>query len=69
MTRPTDTEIAAMLSVASWQVQGVGYQMTADKREEMAREMRRMALAIFPPNVSDMTGAEEYYRPGVYNGD
>jgi hypothetical protein len=46
--RPTDTEIAALLSVASWQVQGVGFQLSAREREEMAKQMREVAETLFP---------------------
>lgn len=68
--RPTDTEIAALLLRASWQVQGVGYQAVGAEREQMVAEMRAMAEAIAPrPAVDSMAGAAEYYRPGVYNGD
>jgi hypothetical protein len=67
--RPTDNVIAALLLRASWQVQGVGFQLSADERERMAMEMRELATALTPKPSDLMAGAEQYYRPGVYNGD
>jgi hypothetical protein len=67
--RPTDNAIAALLLRASWQVQGVGFQLSADERERMANEMRELATALTPKPSDMMAGAAEYYRPGVYNGD
>ena len=67
--RPTDAEISALLLRASWQVQGVGHQLSADERTAMAKQMREMGLMLVPARVDAMDGAAEYYRPGVYNGD
>lgn len=67
--RPDDYKIAAMLLRASWQLQGVGHQFSPSEREEMAGLMREMAHALLPARSDMMAGAEEYYRPGVYNGD
>jgi hypothetical protein len=67
--RPTDAEIVALLYRASWQVQGVGYQLSADERTAMAKQMREMGLVLVPARVDAMDGAAEFYRPGTYNGD
>jgi len=67
--RPSDNVIAALLLRASWQVQGVGFQLSADEREQMAHRMRELAHDLLPPRSDMMAGAEEYYRPGVNNGD
>ena len=68
--RPTDTEIAALLLRASWQVQGVGHQLVGAERDAMVADMRAMAEAVAPRKPVDyMADAAEYYRPGVYNGD
>jgi hypothetical protein len=46
--RPTDLEVAALLLGASWQVQGVGFQLSANEREEMAHRMRELAHDLLP---------------------
>ena len=46
--RPTDYEIAAMLARASWQVQGVGYQVPQAERDVLAQDMREMATRLVP---------------------
>jgi hypothetical protein len=46
--RPTDLEVAALLLRASWQVQGVGFQLSANEREEMAHRMRELAHDLLP---------------------
>ena len=68
--RPTDTEIAALLSRASWQVQGCGFQLSADEREQMAKEMRRIASDLFPPQTTPSYETEPSARTyGAYTGD
>jgi hypothetical protein len=67
--RPTDEEIVAMLYRASWVVQGVGAPLTPEERKELAWDMRGLAGQFSVKQSPIMSGAAEYYRPGVYNGD
>lgn len=68
--RPTDNAIAALLLRASWQVQGVGFQLSADERERMATEMRDLAHSLLPVSapVSYET-APTTTAHGHYTGD
>jgi hypothetical protein len=68
--RPTDTEIAALLLRASWQVQGVGFQLSADEREQMALAMRDLAIRLTPirTHANGPTEPSER-RHGAYTGD
>jgi hypothetical protein len=66
--RPTDAAIATLLWRASWQVEGVGHQLSAAERTAIAQRMREFSDLLLPARSNDMAAAE-YYRPGVYNGD
>jgi hypothetical protein len=68
--RPTDNAIAALLLRASWQVQGVGFQLSADERERMALDMRELAQSLLPVSapVSYETAPTERQH-GHYTGD
>jgi hypothetical protein len=68
--RPTDQEIAALLLRASWQVQGVGFQLSADERERMALQMRDLATRLVPIRTTENGPTEpSERRHGAYTGD
>ena len=68
--RPTDQEIAAMLARASWQVQGVGFQLDKPERDRLAQDMRELATLLSPtanhPSGPTTPTPRQY---GAYTGD
>ncbi len=64
----TPKELAELLNLAAWMCEYPQHS-TGDDRYTIAAHLRRAMKQVNPAGYDSLAGAEEYYRPGVYNGD
>jgi len=64
----TPAELDDLMRRAAWMLEYPDKTTSAEKYEVWT-QLRRSAPQVNPAGYTSLAGAEEHYRPGVYNGD